>query len=58
MTLPTKLRYYTHLRRAGNSLFVLIPSLVRNFMKLDITDKITLTYDIKLKKITIRKARE
>ena len=57
MTVLKKLRYNTISRRIGNSLFVLIPTLVQRYMGLNRHDQITIVYDHRLKKITIRKIR-
>jgi len=58
MKYPKTLRYWFSLRSAGSSLYVLIPSIVREFMSLSKYDQITFVYDTELKKITIRKVRK
>lgn len=58
MVKPNKIRYWTVVRSYGHSLFVLVPAMIKNFMKLEKRDNITVVYDTKRKVIEIRKVRK
>ena len=57
MKYPKTIRYWTSMRSAGNSFYVLIPLLIRELMGLEHNVLITFTYDTKKKTITIRRAK-
>ena len=58
MTTPRTIREFTTLKQMGNSNYILVGKLLVDFMDLKAGDDISLTYDTKLKKITIRKLRK
>jgi len=51
-----KVRYCSFIRKVGNSLFILIPSLIQRDLELDNKDQIMIKYYPYSKKIIITKA--
>jgi len=55
MAIPKKFRHWTQPKEIGNSLFVLIPALIRKHMRLGKGSELLVVYDSEQRKITIRR---